>query len=204
MRRRDGQLLTPERRAFALEVGFDPERVAFMGAVHGAAVANVDKPGLYDDVDGLVTDRPGVALFATYADCYPVLLLDPKRGAAGLGHAGWRGTRAGISGALVEALSYHFGSAPDDLVAGIGPGVCADCYEVSAEVGARFPTEVRRASGDRWLLDLALANRRQLEAAGVPAKQIHVHGACTRESADLPSHRRSPDGARFGCLLALR
>jgi YfiH family protein len=205
MRRRDGQLLTRERRDFAAVVGVDPRAIAFVGAVHGAEVVRADEPGVYEGVDGLVTERPGLALFASYADCYPIVLYDPRQRAAGLVHAGWRGTLGGVAASAVRAMENEFGSRPAELLAGIGPGICGACYEVGPEVAKRFPEAVRRSHGDgRWLLDLAEANRWQLEAAGVRRARIQIHGACTRETSYLPSHRRSPDGARFGCLVALK
>jgi polyphenol oxidase len=200
MRRDGGALLTPPRRAFATELGLDPRCIVFMGAVHGADVAQADQPGLYDNVDALVTRRPGLALFATFADCYPILIYDPKRRVAGLAHAGWRGTAAKVTTVLVEATR----SDPEDLIAGIGPGICGRCYQVSDEVARRFADEVKRPDGNgRWLLDLAEANRLQLIEAGVDPANIHLHGTCTKETADLPSHRRKPDLTRFACLLAL-
>jgi len=175
------------------------------GMVHGARVARVDAVGArVEGVDGLVTDRPGVPLLGSFADCYPVIVYDPVRGAVGLAHAGWRGTAAGIAGVLVRTLQEEYGSRPDDLLAGIGPGICGTCYQVGPEVADRFNGFVRPDSEGRFRLDLVAANRAQLEAAGVGAPCIHVHGACTFESPDLPSHRRRPDGARFYCLVALR
>jgi copper oxidase (laccase) domain-containing protein len=133
-----------------------------------------------------------------------VLLHDPVRRALALVHAGWRGTAAGIAARAVEALGHEYGSRPADLVAGVGPGICGRCYEVGEEVAERFaPAFVCPSPAGRWLLDLAAANVAQLEAAGVPAGRVHVHGACTRESGVLPSHRRSPDGNRFACIASL-
>jgi len=203
----DGTPLTPERRVFAETLGLDPARLTASGAVHGAAVARVDGPaGVVRGHDALVTDRPGLPLLATYADCCPVLLFDPGRRALALVHAGWRGTAAGVARAAVDALVRDYGCRPADLVAGLGPGICGACYEVGEEVAAAFEPECLRPSANpgRRLLDLPAANRRQLESAGVPAGRIEVHGACTRERADLPSHRRAPDGARFACLAAIR
>jgi copper oxidase (laccase) domain-containing protein len=73
-------------------------------------------------------------------------------------------------------------------------------------VAGRFEPACVRPSGaaGRYLLDLPGANRRQLEAAGVRPDRVHRLPACTRERADLPSHRRAPDGARFACLAAIR
>jgi YfiH family protein len=199
MRRHGEDPLTPARRDFALQLGLDPRCIAFMGAVHGADVVEAAQPGLYADMDGLVTSVPGIALFATFADCYPVLLYDLTRRRAGLAHAGWRGTAAGVTRNLVAAM----GGDPAGLVAGIGPGICGKCYEVSEEVARRFPDTVKRRHGDRWLLDLSEANRLQLVEAGLKPANVHLHGACTKETPELASHRRTGDGSRFACLLAL-
>jgi purine-nucleoside/S-methyl-5'-thioadenosine phosphorylase / adenosine deaminase len=173
--------------------------------VHGAQIARVEAAGTtVNGVDGLVSDRSGVPLMASFADCYPVIVYDQRRHAVGLAHAGWRGTAAGIAGELVRTLEREYGSRPADLVAGIGPGICGDCYQVGPEVAERFNGFARPDAEGRFRLDLVAANRAQLEAAGVPATSIHVQGACTFESPDLPSHRRRPDGARFYCLVALK
>jgi YfiH family protein len=205
MRRTEAQLLTPPRFRFAQSLGLDGDLLTVAGAVHGVEVARVDAAGgAVEGVDGLVTDRPGLPLLATYADCYPLVVYDPRRHAVGLAHAGWRGTAGGMAGALLSALAREYGSRPSDLVAGIGPGICGRCYQVGGEVAARFNGYARPDNEGRFRLDLAAANRAQLEQAGLSAERIHVHGACTLESADLPSHRRRPDGSRFACLVALR
>lgn len=206
MRRRDGEPLTADRRRFAAALGLDPAAITFAGAVHGGEVARVDRPmGVAEGFDALVTDRPGLPLFATFADCFPILLHDPGRRAIALAHAGWRGTAAGVAANAVAALAREYGTRPGDLVVGIGPGICGRCYEVGDEVSARFPAGCSRPGRDgRALLDLAEANRRGLVAAGVDPARIHELGVCTMEDARLPSHRRDADGDRFACLIALR
>jgi YfiH family protein len=206
MRRGEGDPspLTPARRAFVLAIGLDPERLTVAGAVHGAEVGRVDGPaGLVSGVDVLVTDRPGLPLLVTCADCYALVLFDPVRGALALAHAGWRGTAAGVAAEAVQALAAEYGSRPEDLVVGVGPGICGGCYEVSADVAARFDAAFLTPSADRYHLDLAAANRAQLERSGVTPERIHRHGACTWETPELPSHRRSPDGSRFACIAAI-
>jgi hypothetical protein len=154
-----------------------------------------------DDVDALVTGRPGIALFATYADCYPIVLWDPEKRVAGLVHAGWRGTKAGVATAAVALMRDEFGC--ERIRAGIGPGICGRCYEVGPEFGARFDSRYLTAStGDRLLLDLAAANRDQLDRAGV--RVVYDIGICTKESHLFPSHRRHPDGTRFGAIVGIR
>ena len=190
------------RRTFADILGLDGAELTTMGSVHGATVARVDEPaGSVDDVDALVTDRPGVALFATYADCYPIVLWDPEKEVAGLVHAGWRGTRAAVTTAAVKFMQDGYGCAY--ILAGIGPGICGRCYEVGPEVASQFdPRYLNQGTADRLLLDLAAANRAQLEDAGVEA--VYEIGICTKEHYLFPSHRRHPDGTRFGAIVALR
>ena len=189
------------RRRFADVLGLDGAELTTIGSVHGAAVARVVEPvDSVDDVDALVTDQPRVALFATYADCYPIVLWDPEKRVAGLVHAGWRGTRAGVAGAAVTFMRDEYGCR--HIRAGIGPGICGRCYEVGGEVASQFDPRFVTPSGDRFVLDLAAANHAQLEAAG--ARQVYEIGICTKEHYLFPSHRRSPDGKRFGAIVALR
>jgi len=192
------------RRRFAASLNLDPDTLTIAGAVHGAQVARVDKPTeSIEGVDALITDRPGIALFATYADCYPIVLWDPKHHAAGLVHAGWRGTEAHVATAALAEMGREFGTHPEDVKAGIGPGICGNCYEVGAEVAEKFnPAHVKPGTSGRYLLDLAAANRAQLNAAGV--RDVFNLDLCTKESQALPSHRRDPDGTRFGAIVAIR
>jgi YfiH family protein len=202
----DGLGLTPPRRAFAEAMDLLPGTLTVLGSVHGTAIARVDRPaGVAVRCDAAITDRPGLPLLATFADCYPVLLYDPVRSALALVHAGWRGTAAGIAGQAVEALSAQYGCRPSDLLAGIGPGICGGCYEVGEEVASHFePAVVAPSPAGRFQLDLAAALRRQLTAAGVPDGSVHEQGTCTKESEELASHRRTPDGTRCACLATIR
>ena len=192
------------RRAFARALGLDSDHMTTIGAVHGNRVARIDEPqDVVQGVDGLVTDRQGVVLFATYADCYPIALWDPAKKVVALVHAGWRGTQACIAAAAVQAMMDEYGCEPAAIVAGIGPGICARCYQVGGDVASQFDDRyLAPGRDDRFLLDLAAANAAQLEAAGVGA--VHLIGVCTKETDYLPSHRRNPDGTRFGAIVALQ
>jgi YfiH family protein len=190
------------RRTFAGALGLEGVELTTIGSVHGADVARVDEPGgSVDDVDALVTDRPGVALFATYADCYPIVLWDPEKRVVGLVHSGWRGTLAGVATAAIGYMREEYGCR--HIRAGIGPGICGRCYEVGEEVAGKFDARlINPAPGGKWLLDLAAANRSQLESAGADA--VYDIGICTKENYLFPSHRRHPDGTRFGAIVSLR
>lgn len=200
---KDPDAVRQSRRKFAEALRLDPGSITVAGAVHGNKVARVEEPAeSVEGADALITDRPGIALFATYADCYPVVLWDPEHRAAGLVHAGWRGTEAGVALAAIKAMHSEFGSRPEAIQAGIGPGICGLCYEVGADVAGRFEPRFIRPSGDAFVLDLAAANRAQLQDAGV--RDVFALDLCTKETDFLPSHRRDHDGARFGAIVAIR
>ena len=159
----------------------------------------------YTDVDGLITDIPGVALATFYADCVPLYFADPIKRVIGLSHAGWRGTVAGMANATVKAMQDEFGCDPGDIYAAIGPSICADHYEVSQAVATQF----ERAFGDdirlvmvpgredgKYQLDLWESNRIMMERSGIRHDHIEVAGICTYCNSDwLFSHRES-DGKR--------
>jgi len=154
--------------------------------------------------DAIVTDQPGVAIGIKTADCAPVLLFDKRRRAIAAVHAGWRGTAQGIAGKAVRVMGERFSSRPEDLSAAIGPAIGPCCYEVDEPVFEAMSLlgETDRVlrpgkRQQRWMFDLSLANRIQLEREGVPPGQISAAGLCTCCRRDLFfSHRR--DGEKTG------
>lgn len=155
-------------------------------------------PSAYDDVDGLATDIPQIALVTFYADCVPLYFVDPVHHAIGLAHSGWRGTVAGMGACMVQFMRDHFHSRPEDLVVAVGPSICVDCYEVSEEVAEQFrgdfPQDVlqKGKTPGKYQLNLWEANRSILRKAGVLPEHISVTDVCTCHNPDyLFSHRAS-------------
>ena len=132
-------------RALSGARGQAPELVT-LKQLHSDLIHRVDSrvdapPKAMLQGDGLITDVAGLVLAIQTADCLPILLVDPKRRAVGALHAGWRGTLARIAEKGVGLMWQHFGSRARDLVAAIGPGVHACCYEVGREVRERFESQ---------------------------------------------------------------
>ena len=92
----------------------------------------------YTDIDGLVTNVPGVVLTTFFADCVPLFFVDPVHKAIGLSHSGWRGTVGKIGQHTLKVMAEQYGTDPKDVIAAIGPSICQDCYEVSADVAEQF------------------------------------------------------------------
>ena len=165
----------------------------------------------WDDVDGLITDEPGVLLGTFYADCVPLFFVDPVHHAIGLSHSGWRGTVARMGAVTLQAMADAFGTQPEDVRCAIGPSICVDCYEVSEDVAeqfrAAFPEhhmidEILHAKGGgKYQLDLWEANRHILLNAGVEPSHLQITDICTCCNPDhLFSHRYT--GGRRGNLGA--
>ena len=96
--------------------------------------------------DGLITATPGLLLAIQTADCLPIILVDTKRPAVGVFHAGWRGSVQRIVEKGVGELCRCFGTQPRDLKADIGPGIHSCCYEVSPEVREQFESQFAYAA----------------------------------------------------------
>ncbi len=103
----------------------------------------------YTDVDGMITNVPGICLVTSYADCVPLYFVDPVKKAIGLSHSGWRGTVGKIGKNTVQLMQENFGSKPEDLLAAVGPSVCMDCYEVSEDVIEQFKEAFEKKSTGR-------------------------------------------------------
>jgi YfiH family protein len=173
-------------------------RLLLLTQVHGTAVAAAPWEGR-PEADAAVAGSPGWLLGIQTADCLPVLLVDPERRLVAAAHAGWRGTAKGVATQAVAALVAR-GSHPEDLVAALGPGIGACCYEVGEDVREAFPPSggafLRPGPNGRPHLDLRAANAWQLVAAGLRPEALHHVADCTRCRADLyPSYRRDGRGA---------
>ncbi len=211
----DVERVRENRRRMLAAVGRSADSVFDAWQVHGIGVFRADAPRPanmpHPQADILLTDRPQVTLLMRFADCVPIFLFDQRRGAIALIHAGWKGTVAGAARVAVQAMREHYGSAPQDILAGIGPSIGPDHYEVGLEVveqvHAAFGADAKRvlvAQNGRAYFDLWQANRLLLESAGV--EQIEIAGLCT--ACDLEnwySHRaeRGRTG-RFGAVFAIK
>jgi YfiH family protein len=214
--------------------GKHPWPLVTLRQIHSDLIHQVSKPSSDQLVgDGLITRTPGILLGIQTADCLPVILVDTKRRAVGVFHAGWRGTIKRIVEKGAGEMRRWFGTLPRDLKAAIGPGIHNCCYQVGPEVRDQFESqfeyatslfheieehdEVRekypmlfltaRAPGHSVLpkkifLDLSEANRRQLLAVGVPAKNISVSPLCTACRSDLLFSHRAGKGVA-GRMLAV-
>lgn len=159
--------------------------------VHGTTVLTHQgaTPGVRfaREADGHATAASGLLLAVTVADCVPVYLLDPARGALALLHAGWRGVATGILRSGIAALHELSGSAVHAIVMHCGIAICGDCYEVGPEV-LEAVRGTRSAGPGRLDLRGALA----AEAGSLGVQDVSVSPGCTaHDPGRFYSHRGS-------------
>ncbi|WP_243109975.1 peptidoglycan editing factor PgeF [Clostridium sp. E02] len=153
----------------------------------------------YRDVDGLITNIPGITLVTFYADCVPLYFLDPVHKVIALSHSGWRGTVNRMGEKTIERMKKEFGSKAQDIIACIGPSICGTCYEVGEEVAGEFEKSfdpkylkdiLTGKENGKFLLDLWKVNEIILLEAGVKTENIQVTDICTHCNSNyLFSHR---------------
>ena len=153
----------------------------------------------YTDVDGMITNVPGICLVTSYADCVPLYFVDPVHHAIGLAHSGWRGTVGKIGKNTVQLMQENFGSKPEDLLAAVGPSVCMDCYEVSEDVIKKFcenydenlwPEIFYQKKNGKYQLNLWKANELIFLESGILPEHMAITNVCTHcNSKILYSHR---------------
>lgn len=164
----------------------------------------------YQDIDGLITNVPGMTLVTFYADCVPLYLVDPVHHAIGLSHSGWRGTVNRMGAVTVRAMAQEYGTRPEDLIVAIGPSICQDCFEVGGEVAeafhqafdSRYREQLSAVNENgKYQLDLWQANQIVLAEAGVRPERIYLTDICTHCNPELLfSHRAA--GNERGNLAA--
>ncbi|MEG2870046.1 MAG: peptidoglycan editing factor PgeF [Clostridium sp.] len=214
---RDDVLENYQRMAGAL--GVEQARMVLTYQTHTTNVRRVTEEDAgkgilierdYRDVDGLITNIPGITLVTFFADCVPLYFLDPVHKAIGLSHSGWRGTVNRMGKVTIEAMVREFGSCPEDIIACVGPSICQDCYEVGEEVAVEFKNTFDSLYYDDILLDkkngkyqlnLWKANEIILREAGIRKENLSITNICTYCNSELLfSHRKSAE--RRGNLCA--
>ena len=188
----------------------------------------------YKDVDGLITDEPGIILATFYADCVPLFIVDPVHQAIGLSHSGWRGTAEKMGSVTLEEMHRAYGTKPEEVCVAIAPSICQHCYEVSEDVAfafeRAFPRDDAKAAeylaryqqdftqqdlddcllyqkeNGKYQLNLWYANFRVFRDAGVLNEKIEVTDVCTCCNPEVLFSHRASKGRRgnLGAFLMLK
>lgn len=199
-------------RRFCASIGVSEEQVVVSAQEHHTAIHNataadrgrgVTRERGYTDIDGLLTDEPGVVLCTQYADCVPLFFVDPVKRVVGTSHSGWKGTVARIGAVTVDRMCSDYGCDRRDILAAVGPSIGPCCFEVDTPVYEAF-RDLREFDSrcfkalpkDKFHIDLWEVNRRILETAGISPEHITVTDLCTRCRPDVFWSHRAAGGDR--------
>jgi YfiH family protein len=182
-----------------------PAEPAWLEQVHGVRVLDLDAGGADRQADAILTRSAGRVCAVLTADCLPVLLCDRAGSVVAAAHAGWRGLRAGVLEATIEAI----GLPGERLLAWLGPAIGPEAFEVGPEVREAFVQGdagavscFRPATGDRLFADLYGLARRRLATMGV--QDVYGGGLCALEDASrFYSYRRDGRTGRMASLIYL-
>ncbi len=211
-------------RRIAAAIGFEMESIVTSDQTHTANVRRITeedrgngitKPRPYKDVDGMITNVPGIVLATFYADCVPLYFVDPVHKAIGLSHSGWRGTVAKIGKVTVEKMREEYGTKPEEIYEAVGPSICQDCYEVSEDVAEEFrhafcpkywDALFYKKENGKYQLNLWEANRIVFLEAGIPEDHISMPNLCTCCNPEFLFSHRASKGKRgnLGAFLGIR
>ena len=204
----DPEKVRENYRRMADMLGMDMERMTLSFQTHTTNVRLVTEEDAgkgivkerdYTDVDGLITNIPGITLVTFYADCMPLYFVDPVHHAIGLSHSGWRGTVHRMGRVTLKTMKEAFGTKPEDVICAIGPSICQSCFEVGGEVIEEFQKEFDpfywkelfyAKENGKYQLDLWKANEIVLLEAGIQKEKLQITDICTRCNPEyLFSHR---------------
>lgn len=216
----DRENVLENHRRFAQTLGYDEKKLVFSNQVHHTAFHKVTKAdcgkGIVREsdileIDGLVTNEPGVPMITFYADCVPLFFYDPQHKVIAMAHSGWRGTVEKIGGKMVAYMHEEYGCDPDDIVCAIGPSICQKCYEVSEDVAQHFTdvfgdtygeTLLYRKENGKYQLNLQKACEITLLESGIRKEHLDVTDLCTCCNPDWLFSHRASNGKR-GNLAAV-
>ncbi|NMA02280.1 MAG: peptidoglycan editing factor PgeF [Clostridia bacterium] len=207
----DYRAVQVNRERFTQALGIPAQDLVAANQVHGANICRIeitdkgkgalDQQTVIEATDSLMTNTKGVPLIAFFADCVPVMFLDPQKKAIAITHAGWKGTVLKIGAKTVRKMAFEYGSNPKDLLVIIGPAIGPCHYEVDGPVIEVFQNnfvEWKRLleikEDNKAQLNLGEANRIQLLEEGVLAENITLANICTACHQDLFYSHRYSDG----------
>lgn len=191
-------------------IGIDHNAAVLSYQVHGDTVrvvtaADIGKGITRESdiigVDALVCAEAGVPIVTFYADCVPLLFLDPHTKTIALAHSGWRSTVRQIGVKTIKTMTRHFGCVPENILVGIGPSIGQCHFEVDADVARYFDSAFVRQKGKKYHVDLWGVIVSQLVGAGIKDENITLSGICTYCNChEFYSHRA--DGGKTGSFAA--
>lgn len=194
------------RSAFFNKLNINPDNIVFQNQIHSDIIVYADKAGNVGESDAMITDKKGLILSTTVADCVPIFLYARTAKVAASIHSGWRGSAKKILLKTLQKMKADFNVVPEDIFAYIGPSIDWNRYEVREDSAKFFNDKYKFFHDGKIFLDLKNYTRDIVLSFGVPPKQIQLSALCTHKTKELlHSYRRDgSDSGRSLCLFGMR
>jgi len=178
-------------------LGIERSSIVRPNQTHSDNIQSINEVIKLTDVDGIITDTPGINLTLSFADCTPILIYDPIHKVIGNMHSGWKGTAKKIAQKAVLKMQSEYGSNPEDLIICIGPCIREDHFEVQDDVKEIYEREfsylgrnediIKDEDGKpgKYLINTTLVNKLILQEVGVREQNIYDSEICTVCKSDL-------------------
>jgi polyphenol oxidase len=193
------------RQIFLNSLGFEVSNAVFSHQVHGSEILLVQEAGNFSGFDAQITNKKGVCLAVSVADCTPILVFDAENQAVAAIHAGWKGTVNQIVAKTMAEMNKNFGTVGKNCFAYIGACISKENFEVNADVANHFEEEFKTFDTEKqkYFVDLKATNKAQLVDFGIPENQIEVTDYCTVSNNDLFFSHRKEKGNTGRMLAAI-
>jgi YfiH family protein len=196
------KVVTENRSSFFSAVGLNDKEIALQKQVHQGEISIVDAPGISGESDAMITNKRGLGLAVSTADCTPIFIYDKENKVIAGVHSGWRSTEKKILRKTLNLLKKKYGSFSQNLFVYIGPSISQKNYEVGKEVAEKFDEKYLTPKNGKFLLDIPKANYDFLIDFNIPTENVQLSSLCTYENDKLlHSYRR--EGKESGRALGV-
>lgn len=193
----DEEKVLSNRKRWLESLGIDPDNCATQKQVHGDTIRFITEGGMKGESDAMITDKPGIAVLISSADCPAIFVYDRKQKLVAGIHSGWKGTSQRIVAKTINTMKNGMGCKASNLFCYIAPSIHQLNYEVGPEVAELFDDRYLIERGEKYLLNVPRANYDMLVEAGIPKRNIQASKLCSYKYDNLfHSYRR--DGAKSG------
>lgn len=192
------------RAILADSIGIEPVRLIFNKQIHSDIINIADAKMKNREGDAIVTNRQGVAIGVSIADCAGILLHDPVNNVVAAVHSGWRGTSLRILTKTLKVLKENYNSDMESVKAFISPCAGGASYEVGEEVAELFPESCIKSSNGKYLFENKNELRNEMLDSGMNPKNLEISAIDTITDRNYHSYRRDKKySGRMGAFIMM-
>lgn len=152
--------------------------------------ATIPDFNIYQNTDGLITNKKEIILATINADCILLVFYDPVKKVIANVHSGWKGTLKRISVKTIEKMKSQFECNPKNIICCMSPSIRQDHFEVKEDVYKMYTEEFKelndekyciykKRENNKYLIDTIKINRLILKNEGLNENNIIDSGICS-------------------------